>query len=596
MSLKKKLTLLVLISCCILALTFMLGFNITLFPSLKDQKVIFIENQKEKITRGLKIEQDDISTLCDEWSGWVNIIQDLAHPMREFQKFGKNASPNDIFSVDFMDVVIIPGMDGTIHYYKNHIPGKGYILLNKISIHDEMTEIINRIKRSPEPVKSIIKTNYGPIMIVANPIVDRENADKVKGILVLGRYVDERMINRISFYTMEDIKPQPLSREELWDFDRRQMRGKDVQYREHENIITVFHMLKDIHQTPAMVLYTEKENSLFRVMRSNILTFSIMNICLICLLGLMLYFSIDKYIIKRMLNISDRMIRIEGLNDLSIRIDNDNQNDEVSYLISNINLTLDRLEQEKVDREFAEKSMLKQAKLASIGRLTSSIAHEVNNPLMAIGNSLQVIKKIARKRTGKNSSLLNEAVDISESEVERIRVIISALLDFHRMDKEDFSRINLKKVILQSISILNWSKKLRTIEIVMDLEEDCFIMGAMVRLKQVFINFILNAAEAMGKDGGKLKLVVCSSPDGKTAEVHFTDTGPGLAGDVLGHLYEPFVTTKEDKGVGLGLYISYKIVRNHRGEIVHDEYYKDGTRFIIKLPKLRGKSKGSAKD
>jgi C4-dicarboxylate-specific signal transduction histidine kinase len=109
-------------------------------------------------------------------------------------------------------------------------------------------------------------------------------------------------------------------------------------------------------------------------------------------------------------------------------------------------------------------------------------------------------------------------------------------------------------------------------------------------LKQVFINFILNAAEAMEAEGvvpglnGILKIDISVSPDKRFAAVHFIDNGPGLPPEVRGSLFEPFVTTKDDKGVGLGLYISYKIIRNHRGEIVYDEEYKGGSHFIIKLP------------
>ncbi len=245
--------------------------------------------------------------------------------------------------------------------------------------------------------------------------------------------------------------------------------------------------------------------------------------------------------------------------------------------------------------------MIKQGKLASIGRLTSSIAHEISSPLMAISSSVQVIKKIWRGKNRDDPALVREAVEISESEVERIRDIISGLLDFHRLDKEGFARVNLKDLVLQSMSILNWSKKLNAIEIMTELEEDLFIYCSPVKLKQVVINFILNAAEAteseiqLGKPKtGKLKIRVNSAADKDNAgrgaaEIHFVDDGPGLPLEVRTSLFEPFVTTKEDKGVGLGLYISYKIIEQHDGEIIHNENYKQGTHFIIRLPKDRRK-------
>jgi signal transduction histidine kinase len=212
---------------------------------------------------------------------------------------------------------------------------------------------------------------------------------------------------------------------------------------------------------------------------------------------------------------------------------------------------------------------------------------------MAINTSIQVIKKLSDPEepiSDEDAELLGEAIDISESEVERIRDIISGLLDFHRLDREDFCRLSLNKTMEESIAILNWGKKLKTIDIVQTDDGDCFVYGAPIKLKQVFINFILNAAEAAAPEEavpgrqGKLKIDISTTPDNKYAVVHFIDNGPGLPPEVRGSLFEPFVTTKDDKGVGLGLYISYKIIRNHRGEIVYDEEYKNGTHFIIKLP------------
>jgi signal transduction histidine kinase len=159
----------------------------------------------------------------------------------------------------------------------------------------------------------------------------------------------------------------------------------------------------------------------------------------------------------------------------------------------------------------------------------------------------------------------------------------------------------MKNLVLESMSILNWSKKLEAIDISTELEEELFIYCSPVKLKQVVINFILNAVEAAasgtrpGKHGtGKLKIKVNSAVDKHNegrgmAEIHFIDDGPGLAPEVRKSLFEPFVTTKEDKGVGLGLYISYKIIEQHDGEIIHNESYKQGTHFIIRLPGDRRK-------
>ncbi len=604
-NLKKKLILLLLVSGFILALILFLGFRFTMVPSLKDQKEIYIKKLQKKIQVALSIEEDNIALLCNDWSDWESLRIYMEHPIKA-KELEANVLPDAMLTEGMMDLVVVFDLDQRILFYKNFQPAVGFIGLNVGGIPGGIKRIDREIRGKVGAVKGTIITPYGPVMFVANPILDSNRSTRRKGVLLMGRYVGQRMLDRFSSYTVEKIQTLDYNQRYLVNTCAKEGQDEDMLYCEAKDKITVFHVLKDINNTPAVILYTETDNRIFRVVNIHIITFIVITMSLVFFLGLLLYGSIDRYLLKRMLTISESMGQIQGFEGLSIRIDSDNKSDEVSHLISNINLTLDRLEQEKVKRENAEKSMIKQGKLASIGRLTSSIAHEINNPLMAISTSIQVIKKIGRDKSVDDSSVLEEAIEISESEVERIRDIISGLLDFHRLDKEGFTRVNLKDVVLQSMSILNWSKKLEPIETVLELSEDVFLYCSPVKVKQVLINFILNAAEAMGggdrkksrggTKSGKLKIMVVppsvSSEDQtgrQFAEIHLIDNGPGLPAQVKRSLFEPFITTKEDKGVGLGLYISYKIIEQHDGEIIYDENCKEGTHFIIRLPLDRRK-------
>lgn len=585
MSLKKKLVLVLVISGCILALIFLVGFQFTLMPSLEEQKSTVAGKLKKKIQVALSIESDNIEIICSDWSNWDRLIDYLKKPTVDFER---TALPDAMFTDRMIDMAAILNTKREILFYKNYRPGKGFIGLQKLDVRFCIGKVDRMIRGKLETVKGFINTPYGPIMFVANPILDRGNLNRREGVLIMGRYVDQRVLERFSSYTTEKIRTINFTKHQLVAFSLREMDGRDVHYMEKPEKLVVFQLLRDINGFPAMVLYTETDKRLYSEVSRHMVQFIVVTSILVMLLGLMLYFSIDKYIVKRVMGISGRMHRIEGLEDLSVRIDKDEREDEITLLISSINLTLDKLENEKKNREKAEKSMIKQGKLASLGRLASSIAHEINNPVLAIGNSLQVIKKICErsKEEGANDEsreLLMEALDISDAEVHRIREIISGLLDFHRLDKEEFSNVNLSDVITQSIAILNWSKKLETVELELELEE-LYVEGAPVKLEQVFINFILNAAEAMGREGGTLTIAVTGSADGNCVEIHLKDTGPGLTPMVQGSLFEPFVTTKKDRGVGLGLYISYKIIEMHHGEIIYNEDFKEGAHFIIRLP------------
>jgi signal transduction histidine kinase len=302
------------------------------------------------------------------------------------------------------------------------------------------------------------------------------------------------------------------------------------------------------------------------------------------------YFFIAKYINRRILRISEEMKRVRGLKDLSMRLEEDHHGDEISTLISAVNETLDKLENERISREKAEEMLKTSEKLVSIGRLSASIAHEINNPILAISNCVQALKNTCVGA----SAVHKDAIALSEKEIERVRQIISNLLDFHRLDKEEFSEVNLNDVLQQSINVLKWGKKLESINIFTENKRNIIVNGSHTKLKQVFVNFMLNAVEATAGKKGVLRVEMVTPSqggsggrerqNGRFCEVRFIDNGPGISPKIKDRLFEPFVSTKQGKGVGLGLYISYEIIKNHKGEILYNAAYKGGAYFTIRLP------------
>lgn len=597
MTLKQKMVLSLMVSGGILILLFYTAFHVMIRPSLEDQKLIFIETLKKTIRIALSIEKKNIAIHCRNWANWESMAHYVKGPSPEF---ATEVFPDMIFHEDIMDVVLVvkvahEASKEEILFYKGY-KDKKFLNFDQMGINNEIQKIKDSIKRKPAVISALLNSSAGPLIVVANPITSGEKLKKVVGVLILGRFIDEKMLGKISRCTLEKISTFSFDPKVVDDFYSRQMRGHDLFYRENSDNLDIYYSLKDIHHRPAMILYTQVNNQLFRVVNQHFITFIVITALSIIFLGLLLYYSIQKYIILRMLNITDTMCKIESLEDLSRRIKIDKKYDEISHLISSINLMLDKLENEKVNRENAERTMITQGKLVSIGRLASCISHEINNPLLAIGNSVQVIKKTSRSK----SSLFKDALEICESEIERISVIISSLLDFHRLEKDEFTHLEVKEIILKSLDVLKWSKKLGPVKIIQKMENNCFVYGSSAKLKQVFINFILNAAEAMenakqsnesqhgtNETDGTLRIEVKNNKGKNFVEIHFLDNGPGIPEEVKGHLFEPFVSTKEAKGVGLGLYVSYIIIGNHKGEITYNNYCKKGTHFIIKLPAIK---------
>ena len=299
-------------------------------------------------------------------------------------------------------------------------------------------------------------------------------------------------------------------------------------------------------------------------------------------MGVFLFVYINRFMAKRIRRLSESLRQIQGMGDLTTRIPGDPGGDEISSLITNFNQMLEKLEQERNTREGIEKALCTHEKLASVGRLASSMAHEINNPALAISNCLQVIKNKGRSDTDS----VREALEIAEGEIQRVRTIIAGLLDFHRTDEPENTPVDLNDIIDQSIKMLEWTNKLDSSLITTEMPQKYSIRGSRGRLRQVFVNLILNSVDAVDDTSGRIRIETRPSPDRSTAEVHIYDNGPGIPSEIRGKLFEPFMTTKDEQGVGLGLYVSRKIITRHGGRITLDEAYQNGSHFIVSIPVL----------
>ncbi|UCH94278.1 MAG: hypothetical protein JSV88_28975 [Candidatus Aminicenantes bacterium] len=582
MSLKKRLILILLLAGFIMALFFHFTINTTILPDLKQQKKVTIERQKVKLQLVVNEEERSITAICHSLGEWTGMMDYVKNPSKKFEDDFFSDSP---FLSHKMNLILVLDARGKILYNRNRIDGK-LVTFNHLEIKRMIDEITGQVARTLASFTGIINSAYGPLMLSACPIYNNLSPSSSCGTLILGRFLEQEFLKRISLHFTETLQLIPFNESQRFESYLKQMQGEEVYYWEEEEKFTLLYLAKDIDKAPALILALESGSKLSGVIKRNTLLYVIFTISAIIFLGFLVYFLIEKYITRRISKISSNMKRVQGLKDISLRIIPDRKGDEISSLIANINETLDKIESEKKNREDIEKLLITREKLVSIGRLAASIAHEINSPILAIGNCIQALKKACLKKKDRDSDLKEKAITVSESELNRIRNIISSLLDYQRTNMEELTEVNLDEVIQQSLEVLQWSKKLKSIKIVTKKQPGFFTMGSPGRLKQVFINFILNAVEAGvdNKNKPELRIEILPSSDRAFYEVHFRDNGPGISPAVKNRLFEPFVSTKEGKSVGLGLYVSYKIVKNHHGEILYDDTYKEGTHFIIKLP------------
>ncbi|RXK27275.1 PAS domain-containing sensor histidine kinase [Bacillus velezensis] len=227
------------------------------------------------------------------------------------------------------------------------------------------------------------------------------------------------------------------------------------------------------------------------------------------------------------------------------------------------------------ERKQTEELMLKSEKLSIAGQLAAGIAHEIRNPLTAIKGFLQLMKPTMEEN--------EHYFEIVFSELSRIELILSELLMLAKPQQNAVKeRVNLKKIISEVTALLETQANLKGIFIKTDYEHDSmYINGDQNQLKQVFINLIKNAVESM-PDGGTVHILM--TEDEYSVNVTVKAEGDGIPENVLKRIGEPFLTTKE-KGTGLGLMVTFNLIKNHQGAIQVDSKPDRGTAFHITFPK-----------
>jgi PAS domain S-box-containing protein len=268
---------------------------------------------------------------------------------------------------------------------------------------------------------------------------------------------------------------------------------------------------------------------------------------------------------------------IEG--NLSAAIIYDTNGKEIASVGSFVDLK-ERLDMERTLRRTQEQ-LLQSEKLAAMGRLTSQIAHELNNPLYGIMNTLELLKTEVSPQSRRRKVL-----EMALSETVRLSELLRKMLSFSKPDQEEKQAVDINTV-LDEILLLH-EKQLQENDIKIETffaAELPLIMASKNQLRQVFLNLVANARDAM-PDGGTLSAKTAADPE--YIRIEITDTGTGIKEEHLKKIFDSFFTTKDSiKGVGLGLSVCYGFIKDHGGDIQVHSKVDSGTTFTITLPILQ---------
>jgi two-component system NtrC family sensor kinase len=261
-----------------------------------------------------------------------------------------------------------------------------------------------------------------------------------------------------------------------------------------------------------------------------------------------------------------------------------------------------RVEERTRELREAQAQLIQTEKLASLGKLSASIAHEINNPLSGI---LTYAKLISRKLraghpTADETVIVLQQLAMVEREALRCTTIVRNLLDFARQRPPSFQDVDVVAVLDEALSLVMNRLGIQNVEVIRELAPVPPVRADFGQLRQAVVNILINACDAMPK-GGKLRVITRQAGAGKAAdteaasqgdeaerarhyvEVAIADQGEGIPSEHLPRIFDPFFSTKE-RGTGLGLSVVYGILEKHGGKVVVDSRAGEGTTMILRLP------------
>ncbi|MBZ0179231.1 MAG: PAS domain S-box protein [Melioribacteraceae bacterium] len=228
--------------------------------------------------------------------------------------------------------------------------------------------------------------------------------------------------------------------------------------------------------------------------------------------------------------------------------------------------------------KIANDQLMQSEKMAAIGQFVSGVAHEINNPLDGIQNCIRAVMS-----NSGNHKLMEDYLPLALEGLFKIEIVVKRLLDYARPHSKEKIIVDLNELIYNSLELTKFRIKKKKIDMRLNLnDEPIYIYGEPHYLGQVFVNLIMNSYDAVENEGN---ITISTERIDDQIEISLSDNGQGISEENLSKIFDPFFTTKQkDNGTGLGLYLSYNVIKEHGGEISVESKVNQGTKFKISFP------------
>lgn len=439
-----------------------------------------------------------------------------------------------------------------------------------------------------DPQGHVIGAIYGGVLLNRNyEIVDKIKATVFQNLQYKGRDIGTATLFLDDLRISTNVKNEDGSRavgtrlsEEVYNRvirEGRQWIGRAFVV--NDWYITAYEPIRDLRGRNIGILYVGLLEQKYTDLHRN----SVLVFLAITLGGAVGAFGLAWYLSQRL---SDSVRKLahaaeqvaHGNLDVRVEIESHDELHELAEAFNYMAAALKRRDQQL--REFTTRRIMESERLAHIGQLAAGVAHEINNPLQGIVTYSHLLLERAGPGDA-NREFLEKIV----KQADRCRNIIRGLLDFARQRKPEKRLSNVNRVVEECLGLVANQALFHNIKIVKNLAAELPpVLMDPSQMQQVFMNMIINAAEAMNGTG-QLTVTTRHVPAEAAVEIEFTDTGHGIKEEDMERIFDPFFTTKEaGHGTGLGLAISYGIVKEHRGTITVQSEVGRGTTFTIRLP------------
>jgi len=489
-------------------------------------------------------------------------------------------------------------------------------LPNDLLSHLNAGAPLNNHKDPSQAATGIISLSEGPLLVASRPILPSRKDGAPRGILVLGRFLDDRQVDAIArqlCIEVQAFRPDcrlegPLIRMKQ-SLDRR---GGIVAGPLSQTIIAGCMYLYDMKGRPAVLLQAQMPRNIYRQGWHSVVLTTLCVTLIGLAFGSVSLFLLERMALARVEHLRAQVSRIGREGDSSARVALTGH-DELSYLADNINTMLGALEKADLEKRRNEK-------LASVGQLAAGIAHEINTPIQYVSDNLKALSAsfedlillekqyrelVIQVKSGVPPAEALQEVDAAERRCDldfiledtpkaigqslegahRVAEIVRAMKGYTHGVTGHVRCVDINHVLQNTLILARHEYKNLA-----DAETDFGDLPSVEcfegELDQVFLNLIVNAAHAIEESGKHGQITIRTRSLGNQVEIAISDTGPGIPPEIRDRIFDAFFTTKEvGKGTGQGLNISHQIVVvRHSGTLAFETEMGKGTTFRVRLP------------